>query len=172
MNNYLYFTNNLIKRMPLKERHSRLKAIRKLIKNHRVESQETLLSYLQKEGYEVTQATLSRDLKMLKVGKVSDGNAGYFYTLPSDEENQESEQIYKRDFLRGYVSIDWSGNIIVIKTFPGHANTVSNALDNLNLEDLLGTVAGDNCLFACIKEGVSGEDFVKKLKTKIPEIEY
>ena len=156
----------------MKERHSRLKAIRKLIKNHRVESQETLLSYLQKEGYEVTQATLSRDLKMLKVGKVSDGNAGYFYTLPSDEENQESEQIYKRDFLRGYVSIDWSGNIIVIKTFPGHANTVSNALDNLNLEDLLGTVAGDNCLFACIKEGVSSEDFVKKLKTKIPEIEY
>lgn len=156
----------------MKERHSRLKAIRKLIKNHRIESQETLLSYLQKEGYEVTQATLSRDLKMLKVGKVSDGNAGYFYTLPSDEENQESEQIYKRDFLRGYVSIDWSGNIIVIKTFPGHANTVSNALDNLNLEDLLGTVAGDNCLFACIKEGVSGEDFVKKLKTKIPEIEY
>ena len=172
MNNHLYFINNLIKRIPLKERHSRLKAIRKLIKNHRVESQETLLSYLQKEGYEVTQATLSRDLKMLKVGKVSDGNAGYFYTLPSDEENQESEQIYKRDFLRGYVSIDWSGNIIVIKTFPGHANTVSNALDNLNLEDLLGTVAGDNCLFACIKEGVSGEDFVKKLKTKIPEIEY
>lgn len=172
MNNYLYFINNLIKRILLKERHSRLKAIRKLIKNHRVESQETLLSYLQKEGYEVTQATLSRDLKMLKVGKVSDGNAGYFYTLPSDEENQESEQIYKRDFLRGYVSIDWSGNIIVIKTFPGHANTVSNALDNLNLEDLLGTVAGDNCLFACIKEGVSGEDFVKKLKTKIPEIEY
>lgn len=172
MNNYLYFINNLIKRIPLKERHSRLKAIRKLIKNHRVESQETLLSYLQKEGYEVTQATLSRDLKMLKVGKVSDGNAGYFYTLPSDEENQESEQIYKRDFLRGYVSIDWSGNIIVIKTFPGHANTVSNALDNLNLKDLLGTVAGDNCLFACIKEGVSGEDFVKKLKTKIPEIEY
>lgn len=156
----------------MKERHSRLKAIRKLIKNHRIESQETLLSYLQKEGYEVTQATLSRDLKMLKVGKVSDGNAGYFYTLPSDEENQESEQIYKRDFLRGYVSIDWSGNIIVIKTFPGHANTVSNALDNLNLEDLLGTVAGDNCLFACIKEGVSGEDFVKKLKNKIPEIEY
>ncbi len=172
MNNYLYFINNLIKRIPLKERHSRLKAIRKLIKNHRIESQETLLSYLQKEGYEVTQATLSRDLKMLKVGKVSDGNAGYFYTLPSDEENQESEQIYKRDFLRGYVSIDWSGNIIVIKTFPGHANTVSNALDNLNLEDLLGTVAGDNCLFACIKEGVSGEDFVKKLKAKIPEIEY
>lgn len=172
MNNYLYFINNLIKRIPLKERHSRLKAIRKLIKNHRVESQETLLSYLQKEGYEVTQATLSRDLKMLKVGKVSDGNAGYFYTLPSDEENQESEQIYKRDFLRGYVSIDWSGNIIVIKTFPGHANTVSNALDNLNLEDLLGTVAGDNCLFACIKEGISGEDFVKKLKAKIPEIEY
>lgn len=156
----------------MKERHSRLKIIRKLIKHNRIESQESLLSYLQKEGYEVTQATLSRDLKMLKVGKVSDGNAGYFYTLPSDEENQESEQIYKRDFLRGYVSIDWSGNIVVIKTFPGHANTVSNALDNMNLDDLLGTVAGDNCLFACIKEGVSGEQFVQTLKNRIPEIEY
>ena len=156
----------------MKERHARLKIIRKLIKHNRIESQESLLSYLQKEGYEVTQATLSRDLKMLKVGKVSDGNAGYFYTLPSDEENQESEQIYKRDFLRGYVSIDWSGNIVVIKTFPGHANTVSNALDNMSLDDLLGTVAGDNCLFACIKEGVSGEQFVQTLKNRIPEIEY
>lgn len=172
MNNYLYLKKDLKKRLHVKERHARLKIIRKLIKHNRIESQESLLSYLQKEGYEVTQATLSRDLKMLKVGKVSDGNAGYFYTLPSDEENQESEQIYKRDFLRGYVSIDWSGNIVVIKTFPGHANTVSNALDNMNLDDLLGTVAGDNCLFACIKEGVSGEQFVQTLKNRIPEIEY
>lgn len=155
----------------MKERHIRLKAIRKLIKNNRIESQESLLSHLQKEGYEVTQATLSRDLKMLKVGKVSDGHAGYFYTLPGDEEGQESEQIYKRDFLRGYVSIEWNANIVVIKTFPGHANTVSNALDNMNINELLGTVAGDNCLFACLKEGKTGTDFMNTLKSKIPELE-
>jgi transcriptional regulator of arginine metabolism len=155
----------------MKERLTRLKTIRKLIKNYRIESQETLLAYLQKEGYEVTQATLSRDLKLLKVGKVSDGNSGYIYTLPGEDERAESEQIYVQDFLRGYVSIDYSGNIIVIKTFPGHANTVCNALDNMNMDEILGTVAGDNCLFACLREGVSGEQFMEELKRRIPELD-
>ena len=155
----------------MKERLTRLKTIRKLIKNYRIESQDSLLAYLEKEGYEVTQATLSRDLKLLKVGKVSDGNAGYVYSLPGEEARQESEQIYVQDFLRGYVSIDWSGNIVVIKTFPGHANTVSSALDNMNMDEILGTVAGDNCLFACLRQGVSGEQFMTELKRRIPEIE-
>ncbi|MEE0885347.1 MAG: ArgR family transcriptional regulator [Treponema sp.] len=155
----------------MKERLSRLKTIRKLIKNYRIESQDSLLAYLEKEGFEVTQATLSRDLKLLKVGKIADGNTGYVYTLPGDDERQESEMIYVQDFLRGYVSIDWSGNIVVIKTFPGHANTVSNALDNMNMDEILGTVAGDNCLFACLREGVTGDQFMSELKRRIPEIE-
>jgi len=152
----------------MKERLTRLKSIRKLIKNYRIESQEALLGYLLKEGYE---ATLSRDLKLLKVGKVSDGHNGYVYTLPGEEERRESEQIFVQDFLRGYVSIEYSGNIVVIKTYSGHANTVSNALDLLGMEEILGTVAGDNCIFACLREGVSGEQFMKALKAKIPELE-
>lgn len=155
----------------MKERLSRLKNIKKLIKNNRIESQEELLGHLQKDGFDVTQATLSRDLKLLKVGKVSDGNSGYVYTLPSDEERVESEQIFAQDFLRGYVSIDWSGNIVVIKTFGGHADSVSNALDCLNMDEILGTVAGDNCIFACLREGVSGEQFMATLKQRIPDIE-
>ena len=155
----------------MKERLTRLKTIRKFIKNYRIESQDALLAYLLKEGYEVTQATLSRDLKLLKVGKVSDGNSGYVYSLPGEDERQESEQIYVQDFLRGYVSIDWNASMVVIKTFPGHANTVSNALDNMNMDEILGTVAGDNCLFACLRQGVSGEEFMEELKRRIPEIE-
>ncbi len=155
----------------MKERQSRLKAIKNLIKNNIIESQDDLLALLLKEDYEVTQATLSRDLKLLKVGKVPDGKAGYMYALPSEEENSESQAIYVQDFLRGYISIDWSGNIVVIKTFPGHANTVCNAIDNLNMDEVLGTVAGDNCMFACLKEGVTGPDFMKKLKSYIPEID-
>ena len=155
----------------MKERLTRLKTIRKLIKNYRIESQDTLLAYLEKEGYEVTQATLSRDLKLLKVGKVSDGSTGYVYSLTGEEERQESEHIYIQDFLRGYVSIDWSGNIVVIKTYTGHANTVSSALDNLNMDELLGTVAGDNCLFACLRQGVTGNQFMAELKRRIPEID-
>ena len=68
-------------------------------------------------------------------------------------------------------SIDFSGNIVVIKTFPGHANTVCNAIDNLNMDEVLGTVAGDNCMFACLREGVTGEEFMETLKKHIPGIE-
>ena len=153
----------------MKERQSRLKAIKNLIKNNIIESQDDLLALLQKEGFDVTQATLSRDLKLLKVGKVPDGKSGYMYALPGDDENAEA--IYVQDFLRGYVSIDWSGNIVVIKTFPGHANTVCNAIDNLNMDEVLGTVAGDNCMFACLREGVTGDDFMATLKKHIPGIE-
>lgn len=155
----------------MKERQARLKAIKNLIKNNTIESQDELLALLLKEDYEVTQATLSRDLKLLKVGKVPDGKSGYMYALPGESENLENEAIYVQDFLRGYVSIDWSANIVVIKTFPGHANTVCNAIDNLNLEEVLGTVAGDNCMFACLKEGVTGQAFLEKLKQHIPGIE-
>ena len=154
----------------MKIRQMRLKLIKQLIKDNVIESQEELLSLLQKENYDVTQATLSRDLKLLKVGKVPDGQDGYKYALP-DEDDGENKVIYVQDFLRGYVSIDFSGNIVVIKTFPGHANTVCNAIDNLNMEEVLGTVAGDNCMFACLKEGVTSDDFMKKLKEHIPEIE-
>lgn len=155
----------------MKERQSRLKLIKHLIKTNRIGSQDDLLTLLLQSGHDVTQATLSRDLKLLKVGKVPDGKSGYMYALPGDEENSESQAIYVQDFLRGYVSIDYSGNIIVIKTFPGHANTVCNAIDNLNLDEVLGTVAGDNCMFACLKEGVSGADFLKSLKKYIPNLD-
>jgi transcriptional regulator of arginine metabolism len=166
------YNNSLLNRgVILKERLTRLKSVRKLIKNYRIESQEELLGYLQKEGYEVTQATLSRDLKLLKVGKVSDGHSGYVYTLPDEDERRESEQIYVQDFLRGYVSIDYNGNIVVIKTFSGHADSVSNALDAFNMDELLGTIAGENCIFACLREGVTGEQFLTALKLRIPEIE-
>ena len=156
----------------MKERAARLNAVRKLIKNNRIESQEALLGLLQKEGFEVTQATLSRDLKVLKVGKVSDGRNGYAYSLPGDDENQETERTYINDFLRGYVSIEWSGSIVVIKTYSGHSDSVAMALDSLAMDNVLGTISGrDNAVFAVLKEGVKGEDFMKAIKEKIPELE-
>jgi transcriptional regulator of arginine metabolism len=156
----------------VKERLARLKAIKKLIKNYRIESQEALLQYLEKDGFTVTQATLSRDLKLLKVGKVSDGHNGYYYTLPGDDERKESEKSYIQDFLRGYISIDWAGNLVVVKTFSGHSDSVALAIDNLNIDDVLGTIAGrDNTVFVAIREGTSGEEFLVQMKEKIPELE-
>ena len=70
--------------MEMKDRHQRLKTIKKLIKNNKIKSQDELLNLLLADGFEVTQATLSRDLKLMKVGKVSDGSNGYVYTIQED----------------------------------------------------------------------------------------
>ena len=156
----------------MKERLERLKVVKSLIKAHRIDSQETLLQLLSESGYSVTQATLSRDLKALKVGKISAGASGYYYSVPSDEERRETEASFIQDFLRGYVSVDWNPSLVVVHTFSGHSSTVALALDNLGLECSLGTLAGqDNAVFIALRQGYSGEDFVQALKKKIPNFE-
>jgi transcriptional regulator of arginine metabolism len=155
----------------VKERKLRLKAIKKIIRDNRIRSQEGLLGHLQQQGYSVTQATLSRDLKLLKVGKISEGTNGYYYTLPGEDEQREPERNYVQDFQRGYVSLDFSGNLAVVRTLTGHADSVAIALDNLGLDDILGTVAGDDTVIAVLREGIDGKALVARLRLKIPELE-
>jgi len=155
----------------VRERNLRLKAIKKIIRNHRIDSQETLLTHLATDGYSVTQATLSRDLKLLKVGKVSDGKEGYYYTLPGDDERRETERSFIQDVIRGYVSIDFTGNLAVLRTLQGHAASVGFAMDNLNLKEILGTIAGEDTVLLIMRSGVTEEDMTLKLREKIPELE-
>ncbi len=166
-----HYRISIQKGSPVKERTLRLKAIKKIIKKNRIQSQESLLRYLEEQDFSVTQATLSRDLKILKVGKVSEGTQGYYYTLPSDEERRESERNYVQDFQRGYVSLDFSANLAVVRTLVGHAVSVAIALDNLGLDDILGTVAGDDTVIAVLREGIGPKQLIARLKGKIPELE-
>lgn len=155
----------------VKERTQRLRAIKRIIKEHRIDSQETLLEHLHGEGFVVTQATLSRDLKLLKVSKVSQGADGYFYTLPTEEQRREAERNYISDFLRGYVSMDFSANLCVIRTLSGHADSVAIALDSLGLEDVIGTIAGDDTVLVVLREGCTGTAWERRLAEFIPELE-
>lgn len=155
----------------MRDRNQRLRLIRRIIKGNRITSQDVLLQHLVKDGFSVTQATLSRDLKLLKVGKVSEGADGYYYTLPSDEERRESERSYLQDFARGYVSIDFSGNLGVVRTLAGHANSVALALDNLALDEVLGTIAGDDTVILVIRENCSSEQVLGELRSRIPDLE-
>lgn len=155
----------------MKERSQRLRTIRRVIRGNRINSQEMLLQHLLKEGIAVTQATLSRDLKLLKVGKVSEGADGYYYTLPSDEERRESDRSYVQDFTRGYVSIDFSGNLGVIRTLAGHANSVALALDSLGLDSVLGTVAGDDTVLLVLRENVDSRQALTEMRSKIPDLD-
>jgi len=156
----------------VKERRARLDVIRKLIKTEIIKSQDTLLDHLQREGFAVTQATLSRDLKTLKVGKISDTKGAYVYTLAGDSATGETKEDFARDFLRGCISIDWSTNIVIIKTHSGHSDPVAVALDSLAFEEVLGTIAGnDNTVAVFLREGASGKDFFWRLKEKIPGLD-
>jgi transcriptional regulator of arginine metabolism len=154
----------------MKERNARLRAVKKLISENRVTSQEQLLGLLSGRGISVTQATLSRDMKSLKVNKVFDGDRGYYYTLPSEENPEDTIPHYVQDIRRGFLSMEFSGNICVINTLSGHANPVAAALDRLSLEDIVGTVAGDDTIMAVLKENVAEEqfrrDFEKLLEVK------
>jgi len=155
----------------MRERQNRLAKIKELMKANRIDSQEMLLELLTREGYNVTQATLSRDLKMLKVGKISDGWSGYYYALPENELISESEKSYIQDVRRGVLSIEFSRNIGVIKTRQGHADSVALALDILAIPEILGTVAGDDTIFVILREGMTKEDLTESFKTRIPEID-
>jgi len=155
----------------MKDRERRLQKIRELIRSHRIESQEGLLSLLETEDFHVTQATLSRDLKYLRVSKISDGWTGYYYSLPSEENPPKAEQGYIQDVRRGILSLEFSHNIGVIKTLPGHADSVAFALDTLNLPEILGTVAGDDTIFIILREGMTKEDLTASFRQKIPEVD-
>ena len=139
----------------MKERQNRLNKIKELIQIHHIDSQEMLLDLLVKESFNVTQATLSRDLKMLKVGKISDGWSGYYYALPDNDLISESEKSYIQDVRRGVLSIEFSGNIGVIKTRQGHADSVALALDVLSIPEILGSVAGDDTIFVILREDMT-----------------
>lgn len=156
----------------MKQRLTRLKAIKKLIKSYPIESQEMLLGYLARDGFYVTQATLSRDLKMLKVSKISNNKGSYVYSIPGDDHTHDNQQTYAQDFLRGYISIDYSGNMAVIKTYSGYTDIISMALENMNLDSVLGVLSGqDTCVFVCLREGINGKQFLHELKQRIPELE-
>jgi transcriptional regulator of arginine metabolism len=151
----------------LEERTERHLAIKRIIGKRKVKSQEQLLEYLQAEGFAVTQATLSRDLKQLRVVKISDG-PGYSYAMIEHEES--SEKNFMEDFIMGFLSIDFSGSFGLIKTLPGHAQSVALALDNLKLPEILGTIAGDDTILIVPKDKVSRADLLRSMEKKIPAL--
>ena len=144
----------------MKIKNNRLEALRLIISSQQLGSQDELLNALQKEGFKLTQATLSRDLKQLKVAKAASMSGNYVYVLPN-------ETMYKRvstpnsirEMMKvpGFVSINFSGNMGIIKTRPGYASSIAWNIDNSDIPQIIGTIAGDDTIFIVIKEGMSKE---------------
>ena len=152
------------------DKKTRLNLIRNLIISNSIENQEQLQALLAERNIDVTQATLSRDLKTLKVSKSHHPQGGYFYTVSEGENRRGSSDNFIGDISRGFVSMNFSGNLGVIKTLPGYANTVALVFDRLNLPEILGTVAGDDTIIFVIREGVSKEALKARLREKFPSL--
>jgi transcriptional regulator of arginine metabolism len=129
-------------------RHTKIKEI---IDENVIETQEELAAALRKQSIEVTQATVSRDIKELMLIKVPAGDGRYRYAFPVEQNAAFLQPRMERIFQDSVVGMDYSENIVVIKTLPGTAQAVAAAIDNTKWPDIIGTVAGDDNILVVVK---------------------
>ena len=154
---------------------SRLDSIKIIISTKEVGSQEELLRELEAEGYKLTQATLSRDLKQLKVAKAASTSGKYIYVLPNNtlyKRVSEPHPIPNMPISNGFISLRFSGNIAIIRTRPGYASSIAYDIDNGNISEIIGTIAGDDTIMMVLDEGVTRTEVVRALRRVIPNVRF
>jgi transcriptional regulator of arginine metabolism len=150
------------------ERHNQIKRI---ILEAKISSQDELLESLRKVGFELTQATLSRDLKEMRVGKVADPAKGSVYFLHEQLKPSNSQVITPVMPVNSVLSVVFSYHLCVIRTFPAFASTVATYIDSSQLSEIAGTVAGDDTILVIPREGYTQKEILNALGLVIPNIE-
>ncbi|MDR0844469.1 MAG: arginine repressor [Tannerella sp.] len=144
-------------------KEQRLYAISEIMHTETIRSQDDLLRSLTEKGFNVTQATLSRDMRQLKVVKTHDTDGFYIYTLPETTSNQAHKT---PDAER--LNIEFSGNLAVVKTRPGYAMGIASDIDAHAPQEILGTIAGDDTILVIPREGYSREQVANALTRFFP----
>ena len=142
--------------------------ILRLIENEEIETQEELANRLREIGYKVTQATVSRDIKDLRLIKIAGRHSAYRYARPGRHESALNDRMI-RLLSDSTLSVDYAGQMVVIKTLSGSANVAAEAIDTMNWKEVLGTIAGDNTIFLAVRnENDTAEiaDRIRKLAGK------
>lgn len=134
-----------------------------IIRNSSVETQEELAEILKKRGVAVTQATVSRDIKELSLIKIPTEDGKYRYSLPPEDAWVNSMERARRLFRDSLISLDYSENIIVVKTLTGNANAVADILDNMPWPEIVGTVAGDDTILVVVRERSTIKDVMEMI---------
>ena len=129
---------------------NRHQKIIELVDNCEIETQEELADRLREEGFQVTQATVSRDIRALKLSKVSCGNGRQKYVAMKQDDTHLSAK-YIRVLKDGFVSMDKAQNILVLKTVSGMAMAVAAAVDAMQMEEIVGSIAGDDTIMAAVR---------------------
>ena len=144
----------------------RQEKILELISKHEIDTQDELIDRLRESGFEVTQATVSRDIRELKISKMTTGKGTYRYVLP-----KHNPPVYNMKFnsalIDALISIDYACNIIVLKTHAGLANALAVGIDAMHLEDILGCVAGDDTILLVSRSEEVARDISNRLRNMI-----
>ena len=141
-------------------KNARQTAILSIIEQYDVETQEELAGRLKEMGIVVTQATVSRDIKELRLLKVLSASGGYKYATADKAEHGLSDR-FVRMFKDSVLSIQYANNIVVIKTLSGSANAAAEAIDSMRLPEILGTMAGDNTILVIVRNEAEAERIVE-----------
>ena len=149
----------------MKQKTQRFATIRKIIRSEMISSQEELITRLRECGVEITQSTLSRDLKFMNVAKVPHKSRGYIYVLPNAAHHEVNVSSNISDNI---TSLTFSGNLGVLKTKSGYASAISVPIDNLDCPAILGTIAGDNTILLILKEDARRSQVIEALQKIFP----
>lgn len=135
--------------------------IRELITNFEIETQDELVDMLKNAGFNVTQATVSRDIKELHLVKVPMPDGRYKYSLPADQRFNPLQKL-KRALMDAFVKIDSAGHLLVMKTMPGNAHAIGALIDNLDWDEILGTICGDDTILIICRTSEDTDILTKK----------
>lgn len=138
--------------------------IREIIKNNEIETQDELVDELRNAGFNVTQATVSRDIKELHLIKVPLDDGRYKYSLPNDQKFNPLNKL-KRALVDNFVQIDFTGNMIVMKCLPGTANAIGSLLDNLEWTEVMGTIAGDDTILMICRTESQSRQVIEQIRS-------
>lgn len=144
----------------------RHQAIIDMIEHQSVQTQEEIAAYLRELGFQVTQATVSRDIKELKLIKIPAKEGGYQYSMPDRTETTVADRLI-RMLSDSMLSVNYAGNMIVVKTISGSANIAAEAIDNMEWPEIIGTLAGDNTIFLVIRDGTDVAEVADKIENMI-----
>ena len=140
----------------------RQQRILELIQMHDIEKQEELVQMLCEDGFDVTQATVSRDIREMRLTKISLEKGKQKYVAMTNSDNEISDRLI-RVFKEAVVKMDYAGNMVVIKTLEGMGMAVGVALDNMQNSEILGTIAGDDTVFCVIRGSHQAAELIERL---------
>lgn len=136
--------------------------IREIIMNDEIETQDELVEKLRQSGFRVTQATISRDIKELRLTKVALSDGKYKYSLPTEQQFNPIHRL-KRALMDHFIHIDYTENLIVLKCLPGTANAIGVLLDNMEWPEMMGTICGDDTILIICRTKVHSKKIVEKI---------